>query len=300
MRIVGLTATPLTNDVLLDTGSYLIMAGKYRNKTDFVEENKLYLYMDQYGGLSLFVKDPDTGQHVLNEPLFRRYEQIRAELSDVIYQPAFDVESDMPDETDTVVQLPHSPGLTRDLLSVAYAYNMRMFASPTELRLAMQERIANDEGRAKKLVEFVRSDGVRQPLVFWQYSCARDAATTALDAAGIGYQMIDGQHRLSDVDQSRDDPILIQYQAGGAGIELKRSNATVFFENQYSYANLVQAKGRNRRRGGTEPVRRWFLLSDCMFDRDLFELVMRRGELNSDALDELAVRSLPDVEGETL
>ena len=38
---LGLSATPLTNDVIMDSASYLIMGGYYKNKTAFMNESGL-------------------------------------------------------------------------------------------------------------------------------------------------------------------------------------------------------------------------------------------------------------------
>ena len=291
-RRLALTATPLTNDIIFDSASYLIMAGYYRNKTNFMDTEKLVPYLDSYNTLSLVYDDDGN----VDTDIWPGYRGMLDKLSTVIYQPDVTVPDDeMPDVTATIVQLPQSDSLDADMRSLARANRKRMFNSPLELMTAMCERIVADEPRLDRLVELCRGDGVVQPLVFFWHRETLRVMGERLDSEGIRYQVLDGEHHMADVDKTLDAPILVQYAAGAEGVEFKMSNTTVFYENQFSYVKLKQARGRNVRRGGDHPVRQYYLIAQDMFDQQLYSKVANKEELNDRTLGELAEESLPSV-----
>ena len=293
-RRLGLTATPLTNDVVMDAASYLILAGKYRNKTHFMQETGLDMYVDEFHRLPMYVRGP-KGAMVLNGPLWERFVEIRAELADVMYQPDVEtVDAEMPNVRDVVVQLPFSDSLDADMMSLSSAYRKRMFESATQLSLAMCERVCADPVRLGRCVSICSDPSVRQPLVFFWHKSTADVLTAAFSDAGMLVQILDGGHHMSDIDHSVTGPILVQYQAGATGVEFKNSNTSVFYENQYSYSCLQQAKGRNVRRGGKEQVTRYSLVSSTMFDQEVFARVADKEELNEESLAAIAEASLQD------
>ena len=55
---------------------------------------------------------------------------------------------------------------------------------------------------------------------------------------------------------------------------------------------LVQAQGRNVRRGMGHDVIQYHLLADCAFDREVFERVRKAEELSDAMLNEIAVETL--------
>lgn len=287
---MGISATPLTNDIVMDMCSYMVMAGRYRSKTFFEQCYGLDVMKDRYYRLTIYDDDGSV-----NTRKFPDYDKLLDEVAEVIYQPNVSISDiDMPNLTTTVLQLPVSKQLLADMRSIADAYAKQMFASASEMRLVMQERIANDDGRIVKLREIVCGENVKQPLIFFQHLTTLDAIRNMLDAEGISYQILDGRHSMKDIDRDNLSPILIQYQSGREGIEFKNSNTTVFYENQPSYMTLVQCAGRNARRGmkGVE-INHYHLVSMNEYDQEVFSRVQSKVEINPRTLDELALKSLP-------
>ena len=197
----------------------------------------------------------------------------------------------MPNVVNHLHQVKPGPTLNHDLLSLGKAYRKRAFDTVTDYRQEIINRIYSDETRLDTLVDILNGDNVVQPLVFYWHVNTRDAIVERLDKEGISYQEMSGEFSIRDIDQSRTDPILIQYQSGGAGVEFKNSNTTVMYENQYSYTQLTQAKGRNVRRGMEGTVNLHFLVCEEHFDRNVFEVVQTRGEVADEVLTKLAMEA---------
>lgn len=288
LRKLGLSATPFTNDRIMDSASYLIMAGFYRNKTDFINSNCLQHFFDDFGRLQIF----DDDGRVL-PVLWPDYGRFQEQLSRILYRPSVDINViGMPDVSGHLVQLDHSDDLDADMRSLAKAYRDRMFDSVTDVRLAQIERLNGDKTRLDKLVEIVTAEDVVQPLVFYWHNVTREAIERAFTDAGLQWQVISGSDAVSDVDFNSACPLLVQYQSGSEGIEMKLSNCSVFYENPSSYVKLEQARGRNVRRGMSHAVSHWHIVADDPFDRELFERMERREELDNEMLDEITRMSL--------
>lgn len=288
MRRLGLTATPLTNDIVLDTASYLIMAGYYRNKTDFMRQEDLTDLLDQYYRIAVYNRDGSV-----NEAIWPNYRSVREKLSHVLFQPTIaNVDAEMPNLTSFTHHLEDNESLENDIRSLALAHKERMFESIGDFRLAVTERVLADEDRIDTCLDLCLSDDARQPLVFFWHTFGRDQLIEAFGKRGVEVQILDGEHPMSDIDTSRDTPILVQYRAGSEGVEFKRSNLTVFYENQFSFVDLVQARGRNCRRGGTSDIRQHYLISPTYYDQEIYERVNNHEELNEETLDQIAKESI--------
>ena len=285
---IGLSATPLTNNHVLDGASYLIMGGFYANKSRFMTETGLDKRLDQNFGLAIY--DPDTRR--VDEGIWPAYSDFKDQLSKVIFAPSVEsVDSDMPNVTSHLIQIDSSEELHYDILSLGKAYRARMFDTATEFMNAVSDRVFTDENRLNALDEILDGADVRQPLIFYQHNAVRDAIAERITSQGGSYQELSGQSSIDSIDHDSDDPILIQYQAGAAGVEFKNSNTSVFYENQYSYINFTQAQGRNVRRGMSTQISHYFIVADELFDSEIFDRVRSHEEVSNEVLEDLALRS---------
>lgn len=287
-HILGLSATPTTNNPIQDAISYLVMAGYYRSDNDFKTQHKLKDRTDRFGQLDVY---DETGR--VSRALFPTYDRFLRELQSVLYAPDINIKDlDMPELKERVIQLPYSERLEERTESIRRAYRDRMFDTATDVRMALIDCIVSDASRLDALVRIAAGD-VNQLLVFYWHKSALRALSERFDAEGMRYQVIAGNTKLSAIDFSCPDPIFIQYQAGAEGLDdLKASTGTVFYENQYSYIKQKQAKGRNLRRGQGGKTKHWYLIASVAFDMALYENLQKMGELNDAILDDMALASL--------
>lgn len=285
---IGLSATPLTNNHVLDGASYLIMGGFYANKSRFMVETGLDKRLDQNFGLAIY--DPETRR--VDEGIWPAYSDFKDKLSKVIFAPNVDsVDADMPNVTSRLIQLESSEEMHYDILSLGKAYRARMFDTATEFMNAVSDRVFTDENRLQALDSILDEPDVKQPLIFYQHNTVRDAIVERIESRGLPYQELSGHSSVDSIDHGNDAPILIQYQAGAAGVEFKNSNASIFYENQYSYINFTQAQGRNVRRGMANQVRHYFIVANELYDSEIFSRVKAHEEVSNEVLEDLALRS---------
>lgn len=289
VRRLGLTATPLSTNIPIETGAYLIFGSYYRNKTHYMDATGLGRRVGYRPG-ELLVYD-NNGR--ISTALWPEYKEVSRQRREMFHVPDVKLElADMPNVDSELIQLPYDADLESDISSLGDAYNKRMFDSATDFCLAVIERINHDETRLDKLIELVKKHENEQPLVFYQHSSVRDAIMARLDKEGIGYQEISGRTQIEDVDFDDSSKVMIiQYQAGSEGIELKKSKATVFFENQTSPLILQQTRGRNVRMGSTGDVSHYYLLANTWFDDKVFTRVEQNEELTQEILEEIALEA---------
>ena len=286
---LGLSATPLTNDVIMDSASYLIMGGYYKNKTAFMNESGLNDWLGMFNQLMVYNKDGSIDR--LKWP----YYDVLLELwSNVLYRPNIDMSTlDMPDVKQHIIQLPFSEQLNADMRSLNKAYRDRMFDSFSDFFMEYVERLHSEENRINELIKIVKDENNKQPLIFYHNIVVKDIIVEKLKEHGFDYQVIDGEHNFGELDHDNLSPILIQYKSGSEGIELKNSNCTIYYQNQTSYDVLEQARGRNRRRGMKDDdgnvvtINQYYLIAEDNIDQELFNRVSNREEISEGMLEDI-------------
>lgn len=273
---IALTATPLTNNQIMDIISYLILGNFYKNKSDFMKKSNLNKFVGKWGKLNIFDEDG-----LVNTFIWPYYNKMMGEWGSMLYRPDIDMKSlDMPDIKQHIVQLDFNQSLDNDMRSLKSAKLNRMFESYTDYFMEAIKRMHEDDQRLNAITNIINKKDVIQPLIFYSNVVVRDAIINKLNKENINYQIIDGGTNSSDVMKDSDDPILIQYQSGSEGIELKHSNTSIFYQNQYSYATFKQAQGRNRRRGMKQDVHHYNIIADNPFDENIYNVIQNRGELS--------------------
>lgn len=278
-RKLGLSATPIGNDPILDIASYLIMAGFYENKTRFSAALGLNDpgYYGKHGACNLYVKGGiDTDR-------WPQYFTMLDQFAMILSNPKVDMSHvKLPSVTTTVNYLPFDIGTYLDIASLNDAQRKRLFPSSTDYMLAVIERLGMESGRKQKMLDIVLNPATVQPLIFYTHNNVKTSIEESLSSQGIDYQLVAGGTDFSKIDIMSDGPIIMQYQAGGEGVELKHSNCSIFYENQYSYLSLKQAQGRNKRRASkNDHVDHHYLVSEHGIDKEIFQRVINREELSN-------------------
>lgn len=283
IRKLGLTATAISNDMVLDGCSYLIMDGKYRNKTDFFTKSDLANRIGFWGELLIY---DENGE--LNSALWPYTEQFKEELAQILFKPSINPDNFiMPQVNTKIIELESNNQLISDLQSLKRAYLDRAFDSAGDFTNAVVYRINSDKDRLDKLLKIVKKKNIFQPLIFYHNTAVMEKICEIFDDSNIDYQVVSGDNPISSIDKSLSNPILIQYQAGAEGIEFAESNTTIFYQNQYSFIKLKQAKGRNVRRGKDHKVTHYYVKALNTPDEEIFNKVDGLFELNSNFVNEL-------------
>lgn len=283
IRKLGLTATAISNNLVLDGCSYLIMDGKFRNKTDFFRQSGLEDRVGHWGTLLVYDENNE-----LSPAMWPFTNQFKEMLAGVIFKPDVDpLNFIMPELEERLVEIKANKQLKSDLASLKKAYLDRAFDSAGDFTNAVVYRINTDEEKIRKLINIVKMKKVKQPLIFYHNTSVLEELEKEFKANKIPYQIVSGSHPLSEVDKSKDWPIFIQYQAGSEGIEFKESNTSIMYQNQYSFVKLKQAKGRNVRRGSDHKVTHYYFQTFGTPDEEIYDKVQNLFEINEEFLNEL-------------
>lgn len=243
---LGLSATPFSNSYI-DVAPYLILAGFYKNKSQFLKRH--IKHFDKYfapitgPGTGIvaksYFKDPDL--------ITKRFESIKVSIDTSQYYPKverFHIKSHLNKDTATQYRQ----------IKLDYKHHIN-YEYPIQARTEQQRLISNHDYEKDlqllKILQWRKNIKQAPVLIFYQYSSSLANLLQVLTQSYPLYKIkiINGNHRLN-FEQAPSNPdtiILIQYQAGGEGLDWQWSNLSIFYEAPVQYEKLVQARGRNVR-----------------------------------------------------
>lgn len=254
---LGLSATAFSNSYL-DVAPYLIIAGYYNSKSQYLREHvKRFddywtpIVKDQFGNISRNAfKDPDR--------IDREIAQITTYVDTSNYMP----------KLTAVHQRLHLNKQDQHLYnSIRQSYELGLFEYAIQARMSQEHLLTGHLARQKDeyLLHILnnREHNVYQKktpiLIFYQYTSCFKHLNNLLSAMYPTYDIkaINGSSNLSAKDLSKPDNMdsiyLIQYEAGGEGLDWQWSNLAIFYEAPIRYEKFEQAKGRNLRNKSIMP-----------------------------------------------
>lgn len=275
--VLGLSATAFSNSYI-DVATYLIMAGYYNSKTSFLKRHvKRFddyynpIVKDRYGNISRDAfKDPDL---------------IDRELS--IITSYVDTSKYMPELTEVTERYNLPKSAQSQYSQIAADYEAGVYDKEAEdgsirpcwscARSDQEALLANNFASQKDL--FVLNllkrqadnefDGTHPILIFYQYTVVCNHLHQLLTYAAPEYKIVEvnGHSRLTQSELTKPSTAkaiyLVQYEAGGEGLDWQWSNISVFYEAPVRYEKFVQAAGRNMRNKALMPHVYHFNLEYC-------------------------------------
>lgn len=255
---LGLSATAFSNSYL-DVAPYLIIAGYYPNKSQFLKQH-IKRYNDYFQPIVT-----DQSGHVSRDA-FINPDQIDREIRSITvyvdtkrYKPKVDMHH-------IRFKLNHDE---RSLYNeIEIAYKNKEYDFPIQARMDQERMLAYELGTQKDiyLLGLIEARDkhkfyqIAPILIFYQYTsiCIHIKNLLNYYFPDKKVVIINGKHHENDkllTKPPTDDSIyLIQYEAGGEGLDLQWSNMSVFYEAPVKYEKFVQAKGRNVRNKSQMPL----------------------------------------------
>lgn len=243
---LGLTATPFSNSYI-DVAPYLILAGFYTSKSQFLKKH--VKRFDQYWAP---ITGPKTGvvdKSYFNDPdlITERFRSIKVSVDTSKFYPKvtrYRLKSNL--NSDARCEYNQ---IKKDYL------HHENYEYPIQARMAQQQLISRvDYEKDLQLLKILawRKTIKRAPvLIFYQYSSSLTNLLEVLTQRYPSYtiKIVNGNHKLDikSAPKDLDTIVLIQYQAGGEGLDWQWSNLSIFYEAPVQYETLVQARGRNIR-----------------------------------------------------
>lgn len=257
--VLGLSATAFSNSYL-DVAPYLVMAGYYKNKTEFLRK-----HIKKYDKYRQPVVTDDMRR--ITRDAFYFPEIIDAEIKSIsVYV-----------DTSQYKPLVHTYHeyfkLNRDerhlYNMIAEAYRNKEYEYPIQARMDQERMLAQAIPTQKDIyliglinmqTQGIFNHLVTPILIFYQYTSVCIHLRNLLHQNFPNRQivMINGRAKVSNDVLKKppaDDAIyLVQYEAGGEGLDWQWSNISIFYESPVRYEKFVQAKGRNVRNKSQMPV----------------------------------------------
>lgn len=253
---LGLSATAFSNSYL-DVATYLIIAGYYNSKTQYLRE-----HVKRFDMYHAPIVTDWTGQ--ISRSAFKNPEKIDAEIASI--STYIDTSQYLP----TLISHHKTFKLQNNEQTIYNKISRDFFAGksfdyPIQARMAQERLLARYLYWQKDLylLDIIknRAKGLYQKqapiLIFYQYAAVFNHLKNMLHAydPDLPLAYVNGTSHLNNFDKPiADNAIyLVQYEAGGEGLDWQWSNISVFYEAPVRYEKFVQAKGRNMRNQSIMP-----------------------------------------------
>lgn len=252
--IICLTATPISES-LVDTQAYLILAGYYRNPTDFKHQHVTRL--DQY-----FKPITRDRANVIHNEWLTNYQLIIKRFKSI--QVYVNTKRLLPKTIFKTKTFKFDKKTQKQYRQIRKDYLNGVYDSIAAANAAQRDFIAqHDTQRRKYLSDVINSKGRPSGpvLIFYQYNSERDSLREYLPKAHPDYKIfeINGSHKFNSGQRPPDKSLfLCQYIASGEALNANWSHTSVFYAPTYSWEKFKQARGRNVRahqQGTTYQVR---------------------------------------------
>lgn len=286
-NIIGLSATPRPNDPFEMT-NYLIMNGTfpnktqvfnryvaayddyhqpiYRNENDVNNKDELDKYIED---MTLYVESRDK----LLPPITNRYITVKPHEGKPYPFAGFNDERHPFEDVEKRT--------TEDHYKQALKYYKKgWIESITSLNIMLMEIIAGCPMRKfalyQLLNEYFETPDATPVIICYEFNREKAAIEEVCEMAGITYQYINGQEKNQSEPENKRHAIILQYVAGGTGIELKFAHTMIFYMPTFKYNYFEQTKGRNVRRGMKANIKHWYMTTEKKRDFYAWQRVHRK------------------------
>lgn len=260
-----LSGTPAPNGYQ-DFTNYCKMTGFAKNKTDFW---KRYIITSNYRGF------PEIAAYINTAELDQWWTDTADIKAPQIFTSEHDITVDFPSVANEVYAKKTRVGV---LDGEKY-----MLENASQLTHYCRQAACLTKTRSDWLENFLESteDNV---VVFVGYKRAMDEVIAVASKLKKTIYQVDGQNKILPDDATaatlKNAIIAVNYQSGGAGLNLQYANHAVFYSPTYSYADYIQARGRISRRGQTKQCTFYHLQADKSIERDIYECLDNKADFS--------------------
>lgn len=236
-----LSATPMSNG-WKDSMNYFIINGFIKNKTQFEREYAIKVMKGRQGGRQFPVI---TGyQH--EDKLLKWFQSFTVE------RPT-DYFHDLPDIQFEEVTLPASATYKTVKKHRVLKLEDETILFDTQPKLLAGLRYYTNQNKKLEWFEMLLDGTNENVLIFYHFTKERDSIRKLAERLGKMVFEVSGQIKNIPAHETWDtlenSVTIVQYQAGGSGIELQYNSLCVIYTPTYSYQDYVQALGRAQRVG---------------------------------------------------
>jgi len=260
-----LSGTPASNGYQ-DFTNYAKMTGFVKNKTDFW---KKYIITSNYRGF------PEIATYINTIELDAWWAQMADIKPPQIFTSEHDITVDFPSVANEVLAKKTRVGILNG--------EKYMLENASQLTHYCRQAACLTTLRQGWLEQFLESteDNV---VVFVGYKTAMADVIAVAKKLKKAVYRVDGEVKSLPTDAEaatlKNAVIAVNYQSGGAGLNLQYANHAVFYSPTYSYADYIQARGRISRRGQEKACTFYHLQADKSIERDIYECLKSKEDFS--------------------
>lgn len=222
-----LSATP--GDTWMDYIPVFIANGFYRNKTEFINEHVVW---------NPHSKFPSVDRYVNTGRLMRLRQRILIPMN-------FERHTVTHDETVLcdydILEYKHIIKDRKNPFISDEKGREKPIENAAEFCYCLRKVVNSDESRLSKVIDICQEK--RRVIIFYNFDYELDILKEA--DYGKGFEVAEWNgHKHQDIPKSKCWVYLVQYNAGAEGWNCTISDTILFYSQNYSYRNLIQAKGR--------------------------------------------------------
>lgn len=222
-----LSATP--GDTWMDYIPVFIANGFYRNKTEFINEHVVW---------NPHSKFPSVDRYVNTGRLMRLRQRILIPMNFERHTVTHD-ETVMCDYD--ILEYKHIIKDRKNPFISDEKGREKPIENAAEFCYCLRKVVNSDESRLSKVIDICRQK--RRVIIFYNFDYELDILKEA--DYGKEFEVAEWNgHKHQDIPKSKFWVYLVQYNAGAEGWNCTISDTILFYSQNYSYRNLIQAKGR--------------------------------------------------------
>lgn len=251
IRTIGLSATLASNSIL-DACNYLILAGLYKNKTQFLNRH-VKVFDDHFQPV---VKDWKGN---ISSKMINEYDYLVSAIDHITV--TIDTEDKVPPRHGWQRVFTYDKDTQKEYRQIIKDYKLGVYDSVQTALMAEREFVATHCEQRNKYLKQLITDPNRPNtpvLIFYQYNIERERLIDFIQKELPDYEIKIIAGNVKKVSMAKpSNPktlFIIQYRAGGEGLNAPWSRFTIFYSPTNSYQDFKQAQGRNRRAGSKEIV----------------------------------------------
>lgn len=264
--MIGLTATP-SSGKWEDYANYLIMAGICE---DFDEFKRLFCVIGD--------KEVAYGKVVRNQIIdYRNIPMLRKAIEKIGYRSKATEEYNGVDITEHYIDFMADKTalkqFTKDLQYYQYDCEEPLIAENNASILHYSKMIAsgmNNEvsSKSKYVYDLLTEEKIGRTILFYNNNDEYDNIVRTIEKynkllkKNVTYKTINGKIKELDFVENLVDVLLVQYVAGGEGLNIKEYTNIIMFSPTYRYYSHKQALGRNNRVNQTKDITRYYLVNE--------------------------------------
>ncbi|MCD8896556.1 DEAD/DEAH box helicase [Mammaliicoccus sciuri] len=275
-----LSATPASNG-WGDCINYFIINGYVKNKTQFEREFAVKEMKQRKDGKQYPVI---TGY--INEHTLKKWFESFSVSRDTDYF------HDLPEMQFEEIKLPKSTEYKKILKDRALIDldTQTIIQYDTQPRLQAGLRYYGNQQAKLNWLEMLLDGTKENVLIFYHFTKEKDEMVKLAEKLGKTVYEVSGQQKVlpnkKDWDTLQNSVTIVQYQAGGAGIELQYNSLCVMYTPTYSYQDYTQALGRAQRVGMKKRLTVYELKVKGTIDMKVYQALKNKKDFTDDLFSE--------------